>query len=174
MSTSFTCHFKVTSTLKLRLVLSGFFHNLPLSFQIFAIICSSASVCNMSVFLCLFSLMIILSSYLLCFHLPPPWIYWCLFSVSFINAHLLLAPSIVSHSLWCPHYIDRFRFSIHLKCKRQARIQVLCVCVCSFFHSVFCFIWAWSLTAGAIDSTGPFCPTHFCILWFYIYGFSIP
>lgn len=174
MSTSFTCHFKVTSTLKLRLVLSGFFHNLPLSFQIFAIICSSASVCK-----CQCCCVNFIDGYLILFYVftPPPseWLYWCLFSIRFVNAHLLLAPSLsFPFFVMSPLYYYSSDCTSILTCKTQARIQVLCMFF-FFFYSVYFAsseLGHWLLELLTAQDLPVYLISSF--FGFYIYCFSHP
>lgn len=133
MSASFLyASFKFSGKVKLRLVLSGVFLNLPLSFQIFAIIFSSASVCSMSIFI----FVDYLSSYLLRFHPSPlqsgyPVCGVCLFFVSFINTPasctitFLPCDTLLLTNSDCPFILES---------KKQASLQ-MCVCVCVYIFS---------------------------------------
>lgn len=108
----------------------------------------------------LFSLMIICSPLSSAFSPPSP------LRVDILVFHKLTC---FSHhpilSLRCPYYSDRLGLSSILKCKRQARIQVLCV----FFLSCLLFIWTLLLTAGAIERTDflflPLIPAFFGVVF---------
>lgn len=108
--------------------------------------------------------MIICPLYLSRFHPPSHRVdilVFLFFFVSYISSPASRTiPSFPCDALIIP--IDSDSPSV-LKRKRQARIQV---CLCVFSFPVICFIWTWLLTAGKYRLS--LCPTHICILWFYV------
>lgn len=128
------------------MVLSGFFHNLPLSFKIFALICA----------VYLFFYYVFADDYpplSLRFHLPPQSGYTGVLVFFPRYFHKLTC---FSHhpilSLRCYNCTDR-PVIVHPFWNAKGKLGFkCCVCMC-FSFPVFCFIWTWLLTTGAIERT---------------------